>query len=100
MQGELQMLHTQPPVSGQTRLLGLACCSPDLPVAGSVTQSSFMNTHGHSYIQIACDELDWQLSSLAQICGYVSPLLSCVETLDICAESPSPSVLQDMDATQ
>lgn len=39
-------------------------------------------------VRIACSRLDWQLSSLAQVCNQSSPLLSGVEQLDI-RERPS-----------
>ncbi|KAH9072251.1 hypothetical protein EDB83DRAFT_2361890 [Lactarius deliciosus] len=34
-------------------------------------------------LQIPCEQLDWQLSSMTQICNYFSPFLSRVENLGI-----------------
>jgi hypothetical protein len=39
-------------------------------------------------LEINCEEPDWQLSSVTQVCGEHFPLLSQVERLDIC-ETPS-----------
>ena len=36
-----------------------------------------------SYIRVICNEFDWQVSFLAQICHQISPLLSDAEQLDI-----------------
>ena len=58
------------------------------------------DAHGQSYIEVSCEELDWQVSSLAQICDHTSPLLCGVEQLEICAEPLSPSGESDMDTTQ
>lgn len=56
---------------------------------------------GQSYIEVSSNELDWQVSSLAQICGHTS-LLGCVEELEI-RTNPllvSPRWRDDMDNTQ
>ena len=34
-------------------------------------------------LQISCKQLDWQLSSMAQVCNHFSPFLFCVEYLRI-----------------
>jgi hypothetical protein len=36
------------------------------------------------WLEIRCEEPDWQLSSVTQVCGEHFPLLSQVELLDIC----------------
>jgi hypothetical protein len=47
-------------------------------------------------VRIACSQPDWQLSSLAQVCHQISPLLSGVESLDI-RDCPSREpLLEDM----
>ena len=61
-----------------------------------LTRRTDIEVHELSRIEISCRELDWQVSSVVQICGHASLLLSCVERLDIRAKSPSPSGLQDV----
>ena len=39
-------------------------------------------------LEIFCREPDWQVSSMEQVCSQLSPLLSCVEQLDIREDSP------------
>ncbi|KAI0253439.1 hypothetical protein BJV78DRAFT_210097 [Lactifluus subvellereus] len=41
---------------------------------------------GHLSVRISCRELDWQISSMAQICSQLSPLLSGLERLDVRAD--------------
>jgi hypothetical protein len=65
-----------------------------------LTRRTDVKVHEKSRIEISCRELDWQVLSVAQICGHASLLLSCVERLDIRAKSPSPSGLQDLDVAQ
>jgi len=65
-----------------------------------LTRGTDIEVHEQSRIEISCRELDWQVSSVAQICGHASLLLSCVERLDIRAKSPSPSGLQELDVAQ
>ena len=50
-------------------------------------------------LKISCKQLDWQLSSMRQICDHLSPFLFCVEDLGI-DTTGSSSVLDDMDAGQ
>jgi hypothetical protein len=62
-----------------------------------------VDAYGRSYIEVSCEELDWQVSSLAQICDYTSPLLCDVEELGIGANSAKPlstSGESDMDPIQ
>ncbi|KAH9965383.1 hypothetical protein BC827DRAFT_1184257 [Russula dissimulans] len=68
----------------------------------TLTQPKDIDVHGQSHIVISCKELDWQVSSLAQICDHASPVLSYVERL--CVGSAPPSSRQgndmDMESTQ
>ena len=50
-------------------------------------------------LKISCKQLDWQLSSICQICDYLSPFLFRVEDLGI-DTTGSSSVPDDMDAEQ
>ncbi|KAH9046561.1 hypothetical protein EDB84DRAFT_1674071 [Lactarius hengduanensis] len=50
-------------------------------------------------LQISCEQLDWQLSSMAQICDHFSPFLSRVENLGIFMAKRS-TVQDDMDREQ
>jgi len=59
-----------------------------------------VDAYGRSFIEVSCEELDWQVSSLAQICDYTSPLLCDVEELGISAEPLSASGESDMDTVQ
>jgi hypothetical protein len=47
-------------------------------------------------LQIPCEQLDWQLFSMSQICGHSSSLLFSVENLGVETEGP-PNVPDDMD---
>jgi hypothetical protein len=67
---------------------------------GLTQPTTDVDAHGQSYIEVSCEELDWQVSSLAQICDHTSPLLCGVEQLEICAKPLSPSVESDMDTAQ
>ena len=50
---------------------------------------------------IFCRELDWQASSMAQVCSQLSPLLSRVEQLDIREDSPGKArPVNGIDPTQ
>jgi hypothetical protein len=66
----------------------------------SLTQPTDVDVHGQSHIEVSCKELDWQVSSLAQVCDHIFPLLCCVEQLEICTDPFSPSGQDDMDTTQ
>jgi hypothetical protein len=64
-----------------------------------LTQPTDVDEDGQSYIEVSCKQLDWQMSSLAQICDYIS-LLGCVEQLEIRTSPLSPSRTNDLDSTQ
>lgn len=66
----------------------------------SLTQPTDVDVHGQSHIEVSCKELDWQVSSLAQICDYTFPLLRGVEQLEIRTDSFPPSGQNDMDISQ
>jgi len=51
-------------------------------------------------LRISCEQLDWQLSSMAQICDQFSPFLVRVEDLDIETTKPSTGQEDDMDGEQ
>jgi hypothetical protein len=64
---------------------------------------SLLSTETKVYmaLQILCHEMDWQLSSLAQLCGQLYPPVSRVEWLDMAMKKiPLPNWQDDMDATQ
>ncbi|KAN0138218.1 hypothetical protein V8E53_004107 [Lactarius tabidus] len=50
-------------------------------------------------LRVSCEHLDWQLSSMAQICSRFSPFLSPVEDLYIETTNP-PTVQGDMDSAR
>jgi hypothetical protein len=70
-------------------------CSRDT-ISITFTQSGTLTKLG---LKISCEQLDWQLSSICQICDHFSLFLSCVEDLGI-DTTGSPSVPDDMDAEQ
>jgi hypothetical protein len=49
---------------------------------------------------ISCEGLDWQLSSLAQVCGPTLSSLSTVKRLDIMGHYPRPGWGDDIDSIQ
>ncbi|KAI0298755.1 hypothetical protein B0F90DRAFT_1668891 [Multifurca ochricompacta] len=51
-------------------------------------------------LQISCGQLDWQVSSVSQICTYFSPLLSRVERLYIRASPRSTGWPDDIEPSQ
>ncbi|KAH9980528.1 hypothetical protein BJV74DRAFT_101934 [Russula compacta] len=52
-------------------------------------------------LRISCNELDWQVSSLSQVCGQLFRLVCSVEQLDLHEnESSRPRWQDDLDATQ
>ena len=55
---------------------------------------------GECRLEIDCRELDWQLSSVTQIFGQLSPLLSNVTTLVINKSSSPPIVQEYVDSIQ
>ena len=61
---------------------------------------TFTEPRAHTWLglQISCEQLDWQLSSISQICGLFSSFISGVEELD---KTAGPSrVPDDMDNDQ
>ena len=57
--------------------------------------------HGIIKLRISCQESDWQLSSLAQVCHWTLPPHSTIERLDICEDPRWKTHWQyDMDKTQ
>ncbi|KAH9172773.1 CHAT domain-containing protein [Lactarius sanguifluus] len=55
----------------------------------------------HLALRILCKDLDWQISSMAELCEGLSPTLSRVEQLNISATSTfSPGGQDEMDLTQ
>jgi hypothetical protein len=55
---------------------------------GDALRTTFGSSPTVFWLEIKCEEPDWQLSSVTQVCGEHFPLLSQVEQLDIC-ETPS-----------
>ncbi|KAI0293328.1 hypothetical protein B0F90DRAFT_1405015 [Multifurca ochricompacta] len=49
------------------------------------------DTYGHLSLEIACKPLDWQVSSIAEICNQSSTLFSRVEELNILRHVPWPA---------
>jgi len=70
-------------------------------VDGIMTSLLSSETGVYVALQILCHEMDWQLSSLAQLCSQLHPLVSRVEWLDMAMKKiPQPNWQDDMDATQ
>jgi hypothetical protein len=59
----------------------------------SITISFTEPSDSHLQLQISCKQLDWQLSSMAQVCQQFSPFLSRVS--DLCVNADHPSTEQD-----
>ncbi|KAI0295418.1 hypothetical protein B0F90DRAFT_1670085 [Multifurca ochricompacta] len=57
----------------------------------TLSQPGGMNTLGHLSLRIACKPLDWQVSSMAEICNQSSTLFSRVERLNIDTHFPLPA---------
>jgi len=56
---------------------------------------------GYIALEVLCREVDWQLSSLAQLCSQLHSLVSRVESLDMAMKNiPPPNWQDDMDAIQ
>jgi hypothetical protein len=51
-------------------------------------------------LEISCRTVEWQVSSITQICSQFSFLLSSVEQLDILNDADHPTLRVDMDNTQ
>src|SRR6266702_4449252 len=57
----------------------------DVQTSAHIISISFTNSSTSTplQLQISCKQLDWQLSSMAQVCDQFSPFLSCVKNLSI-----------------
>jgi F-box-like len=62
----------------------------------SITLSNPRTSH-RMELRVSCRHLDWQMSSLAEICDKLSPIISDVRDLHIDASSPLPSGQDDLD---
>jgi hypothetical protein len=65
-----------------------ACLDFDFDIAGVTLSSPNRPGHGMLNVKILCSELDWQVSSLEQVCTSCLPPLSALEDLYIYEESP------------
>jgi hypothetical protein len=63
----------------------------------SLAEPSATGRLGHLSLRILCEELDWQISSMSQICSQCSPLLAGVERLDVRADYLRLGWQDDMD---
>jgi hypothetical protein len=56
-----------------------------LELLSNVVKITLSSTVGRGKLElgISCNKPDWQVSSMAQLCGQLSPLISRVEQLDI-----------------
>ncbi|KAI0295420.1 hypothetical protein B0F90DRAFT_1820486 [Multifurca ochricompacta] len=57
----------------------------------TLSQPAGTDTSGYLSLEIACKPLDWQVSSMAEICNQSSTLFSCVEELNIHEHFPQPA---------
>ena len=48
-------------------------------------------------LRISCNQLDWQIPSMAEVCDSLSPTLADVEKLEICAPASLPDGQDDME---
>ena len=73
----------------------------DILFSGDAISITFTEPRAHTWLrlQIPCEQLDWQLSSISQICDQFSSFISSVEGLDINTTGPS-RVPDDMDNDQ
>jgi hypothetical protein len=60
---------------------------------------AFTQSEAHLTLQITCGQLDWQLSSAAQICDQLSPYLSNIQDISI-DTTQRPSEKDDVDREQ
>ena len=61
----------------------------DVETSAHAISISFTNSGSSTLrLQISCEELDWQLSCMAQVCDQISPFLSRVNNLGINAAQP------------
>jgi hypothetical protein len=68
----------------------------EVTISITITHSRALTRLG---LQISCEQLDWQSSSISQICDHFSSFLTSVEDLGIDMTGPS-SVPEDMDGEQ
>ncbi|KAI9464599.1 hypothetical protein BJY52DRAFT_830825 [Lactarius psammicola] len=73
----------------------------DIVFSGRAVSITFTRPEAHARLtlQISCEQLDWQLSSIAQICDHFFPLLSSVQDLGI-GTTKRPSGEDDVDDEQ
>ncbi|KAH9034680.1 hypothetical protein EDB84DRAFT_57913 [Lactarius hengduanensis] len=73
----------------------------DIEFSGHAVSITFSQPESHARLtlQISCEHLDWQLSSMAQICDNLSPFLSSVQDLGI-GTTQRPSGMGDVDGEQ
>ncbi|KAI0298236.1 hypothetical protein BC826DRAFT_120652 [Russula brevipes] len=52
--------------------------------------------------EVRCDRIDWQLDSMARVCGQLSPFFSSIERFDLVCDGISPETegKDDMETTQ
>ncbi|KAH9066649.1 hypothetical protein EDB87DRAFT_1587371 [Lactarius vividus] len=86
---EMQWLHRRADINFSERVVSITFTQPD--------------SHTRLALQISCEHLDWQLSSIAQICDNFSPFLSNAlfnttqqSMAQIYGPSPSLSGVQDL----
>jgi len=62
----------------------------------------FNQQHGSIVLKIRCHRIDWQVNSIALVCGQLSPLLSHIERLDFVADYFyfEPQGGEDVESTQ
>ena len=75
----------------------------DVALRTNVIRLSLLSSGRESYIslEISCRGMDWQLSSLVQVCSQLHPLVSRVEGLDLAEKRTlTPNWQDDMDPTQ
>jgi hypothetical protein len=70
------------------KALEKACLDFDFDIAVVTLSSPNRPGHGMLIVKILCSELDWQVSSLEQVCTSCLPPLSALEDLYIYEESP------------
>ncbi|KAH9000284.1 hypothetical protein EDB92DRAFT_484548 [Lactarius akahatsu] len=66
---EIQKLHRRAEIKFSGHAVSITFTQPE--------------SHARLTLQISCEHLDWQLSSIAQVCDNLSPLLSSVQDLGI-----------------
>ncbi|KAI0289156.1 hypothetical protein B0F90DRAFT_1826691 [Multifurca ochricompacta] len=69
-------------------------------VSITLSQPAGTDTSGYLMLWIACNPLNWQVSSIAEICNQSSPLFSHVENLNIHGHVPQPARQEEIGATE